>query len=107
MARTDGQKKNRFYDCPCGKKHKSRTTVLKHKRKIEQENQNSGENEQSSTSKSTAKIIEINLKPEFDKLTETINPKNKEGEKKYDCGKCAGEFTDKQKFCPHCGCEFE
>ncbi len=52
-------------------------------------------------------IKEINLKGEFDRMTETINPKKEEKkETKYQCGACQGTFDEKYKRCPHCGAEF-
>lgn len=52
-------------------------------------------------------IKEINLKGEFDRMTETINPKKEEKkEPKYECGSCHGTFDEKYKRCPHCGAEF-
>ncbi len=55
----------------------------------------------------TSFLKEINLKGEFDRMTETINPKKEEKkDPKYQCGACGGTFDEKYKRCPHCGAEF-
>ncbi len=123
-----------MYDCPCGKKHKSRTTVQKHKKRIagashdatksvqtnvQMDVQNgqkmnkvdSTRNIQGNSPPSTlgqSFIKEINLKGEFDRMTETLNPK-KPPEQKPDikCGACGEMLEKKTKHCPYCGVEFE
>lgn len=53
-----------------------------------------------------SKLLTINFKPEYDKMTETLNPKkeNKSGkEKKYQCGACGATFDNlKDGKCPDC-----
>lgn len=120
------------YMCPCGKKHKSRNTVSRHKKAEAQKavlgnvpkdvlkdkkgqkkgqekdrtedikGQSRGSNPQVSAN---AFFKEINLKGEFDKMAETINPKKEEA--KFKCGACSGEFNERHKRCPHCGVEFQ
>lgn len=49
----------------------------------------------------------INLKGEFDKMTEIVNPKeSKKDEPKYECRVCHFQYNDKAKYCPGCGVEF-
>lgn len=113
------------YMCPCGKKHKSRNTVSRHKKaeaqkstlghvpedvpkdkKGHEKGQDRGSNPQVLVSANFLK--EINLQGEFNKMEETVNPKKDKGEEKiYKCGSCSGTFKEKIKRCPHCGVEFE
>lgn len=51
-------------------------------------------------------LKQINMKQEFDKMTEKINPK-KEAEEKFECGACGKKFNERYGHCPHCGCEFD
>lgn len=52
-------------------------------------------------------LKEISLLEEYNKMTETINPKKDEKkEPAYKCGGCGGTFDEKYKRCPHCGTEF-
>ncbi len=119
-----------MYDCPCGKKHKSRNTVSRHRKKLsasktvpsdvpkdvpkgqeKDRGQDGGQDSATSNHDASFKgqsfIKEINLKGEFDKMTETVNPKKPENtEPKYECGSCHGTFNEKHKRCPHCGAEF-
>lgn len=50
-------------------------------------------------------LTEINLKGEYDKMTETLNPKKKNSkEKKYQCGSCGATFDNlNEGKCPDCG----
>ncbi|CAG0997134.1 hypothetical protein METP3_03038 [Methanosarcinales archaeon] len=104
-----------MYDCPCGKKHKSRDTVNRHKKKqLGQENtvrkpvRSDVRSDKSDSTIGQSFFKEINLKGEFDKMAEVINPKKEETkEAKYECGSCHQKFNDKYKRCPHCGVEFE
>jgi DNA-directed RNA polymerase subunit RPC12/RpoP len=102
------------YKCPCGKTHKSRNTVSRHKKALAQKaivggipkdipNEKKGQDTQGRSF-----LKEINLSGEFNKMAETINPKKDETkEAKYECGSCHNKFNDKYKRCPHCGVEFE
>ncbi len=52
-------------------------------------------------------LKEINLKGEFETMTEKINPKTtKTEEKAYECASCGYKFDEKVKYCPSCGVEF-
>ena len=55
----------------------------------------------------SSKLININLKGEYDKMTETLNPKktkNDGKEKKYECGACGCQFNNlNDGKCPDCG----
>ena len=52
-------------------------------------------------------LTKINLRKEFENMTEKIIPKTvKETEAKYECGACGEKFNEKRKFCPGCGVEF-
>lgn len=121
------------YTCPCGKKHKSRNTVSRHKKaeaqkavlgtvpkdvlkdkkgqeKGQQEDkkgQSRGSNPQVPASANSF-LKEINLLGEFTKMADIVNPKKEEiKEAKYECGACHNKFNEKLKRCPHCGVEFE
>lgn len=108
-----------LYDCSCGKKHKSRTTVLKHKKKsvhsdVQMNVQTDSGHEPKSGQKNGQQtgrsfLKEINLKGEFEKMAEKINPKKEDPPKdpKYECGACGQKFNEKYSRCPHCGVEFE
>lgn len=92
-----------MYDCPCGKQHKSRDTVRRHK--------NDPRRNKESYTDDTGPIVKLDLKPEYDKMAEIIEPKKKEPEKtdaepKFECGTCHGKFNERVKYCPHCGVEF-
>lgn len=56
---------------------------------------------------SNQKLTEINLKGEYDKMTEVLNPKKekKDGkEKKYQCSECGATFDNlREGKCPDCG----
>jgi rRNA maturation endonuclease Nob1 len=53
-------------------------------------------------------LKEINMKQEFENMSEKINPKvQKEEEKAYECGACGKKFNDKMGYCPACGVQFE
>jgi hypothetical protein len=105
------------YECVCGKKHKSQNTVRAHRKKLTaNDNQNEAkpqieaQNNTQIESQSFKKqiITKIDLKGEFENMTEKINPKkDKVSEEKYECGACGGKFNEKYSRCPHCGCEFE
>ena len=49
-------------------------------------------------------LTEINLKQEYDKMVEILNPKKKSGkEKKYQCGSCGATFDNlNDGKCPDC-----
>lgn len=108
------------YMCPCGKKHKSRNTVSRHKKALAEKDvlgtvpkdvpkdKKGQEKGQQKDIKGHSFLKEINLKGEFDKMADIINPKKEEPkEAKYECGSCHEKFNDKYKRCPHCGVEFE
>jgi hypothetical protein len=120
------------YTCPCGKKHKSRNTVSRHKKaeaqkavlgtvpkdvlkdkkgqeKGQQEDKKGQEKgQQQEDKKGQSFFKEINLLGEFTKMADIVNPKKEENkESKYECGACHQKFNDKYKRCPHCGVEFE
>lgn len=104
------------YKCPCGKTHKSRNTVSRHKKALaEKDNLGNVPKDVPKDKKGQDKDIqghsflkEINLQGEFNKMTDTINPKKEENkEPKYKCGACGGTFDERHKRCPHCGREFE
>lgn len=117
---------SKMYKCSCGKWHKSRTTVARHKNAMESPERNTkkdsvpldvpldkgqvshldkkvDKNEQSTGSF----LKEINLKGEFDRMTKVINPKKGKEDEENECGACHGKFSGSSKFCPHCGVEFE
>ena len=109
-----------MYDCPCGKKHKSRTTVHKHKKRILEASKEppksvqmdvhlNVQNGQKMDKKNGQKmdrqirghispppsngqsfIKEINLKGEFDSMQEVINPKKEEKSESEPKYKCGG-----------------
>jgi rRNA maturation endonuclease Nob1 len=90
-----------LYDCPCGKKHKTRMTVYTHKKKMVLESKDE-------TDKKNI-LNEISLKGEFENMSQKIIPKDdKKDEYKYECGKCHKEFNNfsEGKTCPFCGVEF-
>jgi hypothetical protein len=105
------------YTCPCGKKHKSRNTVSRHKKAEAQKSvlgtvpkdKKGQEKGQQEDKKGQSFLKEINLQGEFTKMTDIVNPKKPEEPKeaKFKCGACGGTFNDKYKRCPHCGVEFE
>lgn len=113
------------YTCPCGKKHKSRNTVSRHKKAEAQKavlayvpkdvlkdkkGQEKGQQEdKKGQEKGHSFLKEINLLGEFTKMADIVNPKKPEESKesKYECGACHQKFNDKYKRCPHCGVEFE
>lgn len=114
---------SKLYKCPCGKWHKSRTTVSRHRKAIESGEMDikkdnvqkdvpldKGQVSQMDTKKDTngqstsTFLKEINLKGEFDKMGKTINPKE---EDQNECGACKAKFAGEPKFCPNCGVEFE
>jgi DNA-directed RNA polymerase subunit RPC12/RpoP len=100
------------YKCPCGKTHKSRNTVSRHKKALAQKeivgSISKEKKGQEKDIKGHSFLKEINLQGEFNKMAETINPKKDETkEAKYECGSCHQKFNDKYKRCPHCGVEFE
>jgi hypothetical protein len=100
-----------LYNCSCGKKHKSRTTVLKHKSKYVQTdvqmNVQMDKMDKTKSPRGQSVLKEINLLEVYKKMTETINPKKDEKkEPAYQCGACKGTFEEKYKRCPHCGAEF-
>lgn len=112
------------YTCPCGKKHKSRNTVSRHKKAQAQKavladvpkdvlkdkkGQEKGQQEdKKGQEKRHSFLKEINLQGEFTKMTDTINPKKEETkEAKFKCGACGQTFNERHKRCPHCGVEFE
>jgi rubrerythrin len=100
------------YKCPCGKMHKSRNTVSRHKKALAQKviggNVTQEKKGQEMDIKGHSFLKEINLQGEFDKMTDTINPKKDEQkEAKFKCGACGQTFNERHKRCPHCGVEFE
>jgi hypothetical protein len=97
------------YKCPCGKMHKSRNTVSRHKKALAQKAVLGNVPKDVPKDKQGHSFLkEINLQGEFNKMAETINPKKEETkEAKYECGSCHQKFNDKYKRCPHCGVEFE
>lgn len=108
------------YTCPCGKKHKSRNTVSRHKKAEAQKavlayvpkdvlkDKKGQEKGQQEDKKGQSFFKEINLLGEFTKMTDTINPKKEESkEAKFKCGACRQTFNERHKRCPHCGVEFE
>lgn len=112
------------YTCPCGKKHKSRNTVSRHKKAEAQKAVLGGvpkdvlkdkkgqkkdvpkdkEGQEKGQEKGQSFLKEIKLLETYEKMTETITPKKEEP--KYKCDACSGTFNERHKRCPHCGVEF-
>jgi hypothetical protein len=97
------KKSTKTYNCLCGKSHKSRDTVRRHKQKYELEKA-----EISDTPENARIIKRINMTGEFDKMTEIVNPKKNETEKEsaYQCGQCSAKFNERIRYCPACGADF-
>jgi hypothetical protein len=99
--------------CPeCGKKYKF---LKKHMKRAHSTKDIPGKSPGKVQEISNNFFKEINLKGEFDKMTDKINPKKKEekkGEMKYHCneeqGGCGMEFNifGEGHTCPGCGVEF-
>lgn len=51
-------------------------------------------------------LSEINLNGEFQTMTEKINSKSKDEDKKYEHS-CGAKFNERLKYCPGCGDELE
>lgn len=111
------------YTCPCGKVHKSRNTVHRHKKALAEkdvlkdvpkgqkgtspEDKKDVPKDRTEDKKGQSVLKEINLLEEYNRMTETVNPKKDEKkEPKYKCGACSETFDEKYKRCPHCGVEF-
>ena len=104
------------YDCPCGKKHRSRNTVHRHKKALaEKDVLKDVPKGQKGTSSEDKKgrppgqsfIKEIDLQEEYRNMAEKVDPKKPaEGEPKYECSACGEKFNEKKKHCPGCGVEF-
>lgn len=109
-----------LFTCPCGQKHKSRTTVYNHTKRSQNSSQNvqnvhlnCSENVQNVQMDSVQTVQKIELKPEADKMTETIEPKKTEEpktvERRYECGNCHKKFDadERPQACPYCRCEYD
>jgi len=94
------------YKCGvCGKVLKSKSGLTRHRTRMH--GKQAANNETPLTTPlahNTSIVKRINLKSEYDKMTEVINPKQKE--KKYRCGSCGHEFDEKVNFCAKCGIAF-
>lgn len=101
----------------CGRFEKNKERMAKHM-KAKHPTPEAPEAPASSKKKTESKEVEkkivtdINLKSEFDKMTDEITKKEDKKEStgnEYECGECHETFTAKRKpsGCPYCGAEFE
>lgn len=93
----------------CGKKYKFLKKHIKRSHSSgDIPGKSSGKVQEISREKNPVFLKQINLKGEFDKMADIINPKKDESkEPKFECGSCHNKFNEKYKKCPHCGVEFE
>lgn len=110
----------KLYDCVCGKKHKSRQTVLNHKRKAgalptsEKDEKKAAPLDVQNKAKPDVqsyneRVVEIDLKPEFENMVEEMKPKAKKNEPQdgYKCPICETVYKNKVTKCAVCNTEFE
>lgn len=88
----------------CGEE-KSKSGILLHETKCKQNPAN--KTEPKSEPKKNEIVKEVDLKQEYERMKEEIEPKKQEQEKDLvQCGSC-GAAVKRGKYCSACGCEWE